>query len=242
MTTNKQTQIRHYRVIRKDARSGRVTVKDMMSGARFNPFPASVGSIICQKAHGHEERINVFDDGQLDGAVLFWKWTPAGCVFGSLPKGSWSHGTLIVGDVYRNIRTILIAGLEGVVDDIPAEVDDPDWDDVEDLERYVNELLPDDVYFGIHPGDGSDFGVWVDDWYHVPEQEGESQDSPSSEQGSALLIVAVVLLAIVVLVIIAVLAPVIASHTGASGIPEGGYNFSDGSLSGAIWNYISGGL
>ena len=49
-----------------------------------------------------------------------------------------------------------------------CDYDDKFWDsdeahwDMEALTDALNELCPPFVYFGTHPGDGADFGFWVD--------------------------------------------------------------------------------
>lgn len=55
------------------------------------------------------------------------------------------------------------------VDAADFEHDDA-MDAIADLEDRLNELAPDGVYFGAHPGDGSDFGFWESE-----EDEEESE-------------------------------------------------------------------
>lgn len=59
-------------------------------------------------------------------------------------------------------------------------LNDPDdvmfWSELADLSSYVNETLfdlmdslaPDGMYFGAHPGDGSEYGWWI-----IDEPDGE---------------------------------------------------------------------
>ena len=41
-------------------------------------------------------------------------------------------------------------------------IEDGSLDMVDELQEALNELCPPFVYFGAHPGDGSDFGFWPD--------------------------------------------------------------------------------
>lgn len=86
-----------------------------------------------------------------------------------LHPGSVIHGTLRSFDlVYAFIDELDFLGQDiseyEYLDQIPE--DDPFWDSedarmlVEELMDKLNELAPEGYYFGVHPGDGSDFGFW----------------------------------------------------------------------------------
>ena len=81
--------------------------------------------------------------------------------------GSVSTGTLRTEDllpVFVEIATNLgIRIMDGAGDHLLSH--DPghrDYVDIDDLIGYINNACPPFVYFGAHPGDGADFGFWLD--------------------------------------------------------------------------------
>ena len=88
--------------------------------------------------------------------------------------GSVSTGTLRNGDLLHSFRSALEdydaksyrAHMAEFPDlnDVDGNVDDENVDyAVEDLEDRLNEVAPPGTYFGSHPGDGADFGFWLDE-------------------------------------------------------------------------------
>jgi hypothetical protein len=109
--------------------------------------------------------------------------------------GSISHGTLRTQDLlpaFIDELQRLGGTLEYVMYmDIPANQilneDDPFWQsedamwDMEALTDALQECCPPFVYFGAHPGDGSDFGFWPDmDTLNMAIQEAEASGDPSN--------------------------------------------------------------
>jgi len=78
--------------------------------------------------------------------------------------GSVIHGTLIVGDVFTALVDELacVCHDQKLVDAYEALdlAGDPTWEDVDDLMCLLNRFAPQNHYFGVHPGSGSDFGWW----------------------------------------------------------------------------------
>jgi hypothetical protein len=95
-------------------------------------------------------------------------------VFAMLESGSYSHGTLRQQDLLPAFLNVLALVDEQAATAIEADVpnaafqndEHPFWDFddghmvIEELIDALNEHVPEDSYFGAHPGDGSDFGVW----------------------------------------------------------------------------------
>lgn len=95
--------------------------------------------------------------------------------------GSISHGTLRPQDLFpafydeaksrfpenNNVKNLafVVAVLDDVNDDDFSEAfyaSEYCQDAINDLQDILNEDLPPFMYFGSHPGDGSDFGYWFD--------------------------------------------------------------------------------
>lgn len=84
----------------------------------------------------------------------------------TLKPGTISHGTLRAEDLIPRF----LAALSEVDPERAAEInaDKPSDDDEEWMEFWINNTLwdalndccPGGYYFGAHPGDGADFGVW----------------------------------------------------------------------------------
>lgn len=97
--------------------------------------------------------------------------------------GSVSHGTLrpedlipAFMDALQELNPERAKELEGDAERILAiETDDEQRcdDDLEESSYFLNETLvdalnacaPTGIYFGSHPGDGSNFGFWVSEWF-----------------------------------------------------------------------------
>ena len=113
----------------------------------------------------------------------------------TLRIGSISHGTLKPADLIDAMLDVLDAfpGNKREVKRLRQE-NESDWDDetVDALIDRLQEYAPDFCYVGMHAGDGSDLGVWVD-WDSVENarQDGDlpSGDSlPERNRGSFLVI------------------------------------------------------
>jgi len=88
--------------------------------------------------------------------------------------GSVSTATLRDQDLLEAFSGTLGEYDDGTYADLIAEANKmlSDWDDddepaaasevVNDLQDALNTFAPDYMYFGSHPGDGSDFGFWID--------------------------------------------------------------------------------
>lgn len=65
------------------------------------------------------------------------------------------------------------------IDNVDGGCVDVMQDIINELSEKLNDLCPQDYYFGAHPDDGADFGVWKVDWQEgygewLSEQEIES--------------------------------------------------------------------
>ena len=89
-----------------------------------------------------------------------------------LKNVSLSHGTMRNEDLIETFMLFLEDNYPLIYADIRS---DKDYDNIMNTGRYddetsywlldelfdrLNELAPDDFYFGSHPGDGSDYGFW----------------------------------------------------------------------------------
>ena len=113
----------------------------------------------------------------------------------TLQVGSISHGTLIPADLIDAMLDVLDAfpGDKREVKRLRQEKNS-DWNDeiVNNLIDRLQEYAPDFCYVGMHPGDGSDLGVWIDwDSIENARQDGDlpSGDSlPERNRGSFLVV------------------------------------------------------
>jgi len=101
-----------------------------------------------------------------------------------LSPGSIISGTLRLDDLLREFAHVLALhkhdGNKGVIDDalVMAKTNSSAWTDeqiddaqmlIDALSKRLDDLCPNGYYFGAHPNDGADFGVWE----HEDAYEGE---------------------------------------------------------------------
>lgn len=94
--------------------------------------------------------------------------------------GSISHGTMLDKDLLERFAEVLALLKPEAALPLCERVDDALGTDaydevvaetVEDLFAELDACAPDGYYFGSHPGDGSDFGFWVNEEAAQPQEE-----------------------------------------------------------------------
>ena len=80
-----------------------------------------------------------------------------------VPFGTISHGTLRAEDLIPRFYAELSQNEKAKYDAIDWEPMDGDAEKLDHLHDELNRNLPVGVYFGAHPGDGSDFGYWPEE-------------------------------------------------------------------------------
>lgn len=91
-------------------------------------------------------------------------------------RGSYSTATLKADDIMQAIESLLP---EEIVNDFWQEFHEGNYEQAdmilfEDAFDFINARCPEGTYFGAHPGDGADFGVWeYEDDDEVYDDEGK---------------------------------------------------------------------
>lgn len=73
------------------------------------------------------------------------------------------HPSEVLTDYAEETQALVYCWLIGL--DITADISDDAWEEVswlinEDLSDRLNDIAPEDTYFGSHPGNGTDYGFW----------------------------------------------------------------------------------